>query len=103
MGLLTKKMQGNRLLCECTECQSRIMILDWGQRKVWEVAPTIIDRHAETGPKPLVTGDDLIQAGFKPGPWMRFGLEAAMELQQTGEENHGVLMGAAVAAIFANT
>ena len=61
-------------------------------RRVWAKAPTIVDRHATDGPKPIITGKDLIQAGMRPGPEFKTALERAMEAQQAGEEGREVLL-----------
>ena len=42
-------------------------------------------------PKPLISGSDLIEAGFKPGPQMRQLLEEAYDLQLGGYSKSGIL------------
>ena len=78
----------------------RPVLDDAGEHKVatvvWEKAPTIVDRHAAQGPKPIIGGDDLIAAGMRPGPLFKVALEAAALKQQQGETNKDALLRAAL-------
>ena len=63
---------------DCTASHGKLDLYDFTQRKLQETPP------AEIRPEPLVKGNDLIQAGYEPGPRFKEILEAVEDAQLEG-------------------
>jgi poly(A) polymerase len=63
---------------DCTASHGKLDLYDFTRRKLAETPP------AEIRPTPLVTGNDLIGAGYEPGPRFKQILEAVEDAQLEG-------------------
>jgi poly(A) polymerase len=63
---------------DCLASHRQLTAYDFLQEKLLEVTPETIR------PQPLLSGDDLIAAGLKPGPAFRQILEAVEDAQLEG-------------------
>jgi len=63
---------------DCTASHGKLDLYDFTRQKLAEIPP------AEIRPTPLVTGNDLIDAGYEPGPRFKEILEAVEDAQLEG-------------------
>jgi len=63
---------------DCTASHGKLDLYDFTRRKLQETPPT------EIRPEPLVKGNDLIQAGYEPGPRFKQILESVEDAQLEG-------------------
>jgi poly(A) polymerase len=63
---------------DCTASHGKLDLYDFTRRKLAETPP------AEIRPTPLVTGNDLIEVGYEPGPRFKEILEALEDAQLEG-------------------
>ena len=64
---------------DCTASHGKLDLYEFTQKKLAETPP------ADIRPTPLVTGIDLIEAGYEPGPRFKEILEAVEDAQLEGE------------------
>ena len=63
---------------DCTASHGKLDLYEFTRKKLAEIPP------AEIQPTPLVTGNDLIEAGYEPGPHFKEILEAVEDAQLEG-------------------
>ena len=63
---------------DCESSHGNLRIYNFTREKLAELAPSAIH------PEPLVTGDDLIEAGYQPGPQFKQILAAVEDAQLEG-------------------
>jgi poly(A) polymerase len=63
---------------DCTASHRKLRMYDYTRQKISELTPEAIH------PKPLVSGDDLVAAGYRPGPQFKEILSAVEDAQLEG-------------------
>jgi poly(A) polymerase len=63
---------------DCTASHRKLRMYDYTRQKISELTPEAIH------PKPLVSGDDLVAAGYRPGPQFKEILAAVEDAQLEG-------------------